>query len=215
VSQASINLYCIVLKGFFKWLVSQGYTKDNALAMVRVHPQPWTPTAPFSDEEVARLLAVADPMERAVLLLLLDCGLRASELAGLRLGSIDLVAGVITVKGKGGKVRRVGLNKGPKKALRAHFTTQAECNGYLWPEGWDRKKLAAMLDKLGRKAGVAPVFAHRFRHTFATRFLRASGDALALKALLGHESLVMTERYVKTLEQERAVSVHKKHPLVA
>jgi len=80
--------------------------------------------------------------------------------------------------------------------------------------GFDRKHLAYILDGLGRKAHVAPVFAHRFRHTFASGFLRQTGDALALKALLGHSSLTMVTRYVGLLEGERAVEVHRAHSLV-
>ncbi|GAG07395.1 unnamed protein product, partial [marine sediment metagenome] len=82
-----------------------------------------------------------------------------------------------------------------------------------WPSHWNRKHLAYLLDKLGRRAEVARVHAHRFRHTFASSFLRETGDCLALKVLLGHSSLVMTQRYTAALEAERAVEVHRQHPI--
>ena len=215
-SQAYVCLNVRVLRGFFSWLVGQGEIKTNPLEGMTVKEPPWTPVPPFTPEERQRLLdAARSPLEHVVVMLLLDTGLRASELTGLRLADIDLQANELTIHGKGGKERRVALNPEPRKALLAYFASQAQLDGLVWPEGWHRKRLSYLLDKLGRRAGVARVHAHRFRHTFASSFLRETGDALALKALLGHSSLIMVQRYTAALEEERAIEVHREHPIVA
>ena len=211
ISQATFGLYCIVIRRFFGWLLEQGQIKENPLAAMRVHAQPWHPVSPFSDDEIQRLIkAATEPMERAVVLLLLDCGLRASELTGLKLEDIDLAAGELQIRGKGGKERRVALNAKPRQALLA----LRQDDGLLWPEGWNRRQLATMLDRIARRANVGRCFPHRFRHTFATRLLAETGDGLALKKLLGHESMTMVLRYTESKEGDRAIEVHRQHSLV-
>lgn len=214
-SQAYVALNVRVIRLFFNWLVSQREIKANPLEGIAVRTPAWTPVQPFSPEECQRLVSAArSPLERVAVLLLLDTGLRASELCALRLADVDLQANELTVHGKGGKQRRVALNPGPRKALLAYLSG-VRLNGLIWPENWDRKNLAYALDKIGRRASVARVHPHRFRHTFASTFLRATGDALALKALLGHSSLTMTQRYVSALEEERSVAVHHQHPIAS
>jgi len=210
ICSASLAVYCTVAKRFFGWLAEARKIKDNPLAGMHIHAAPWHPTPPFTKDEIQRLLKAATvPIEKVVLLLLLNTGLRVSELTGLTLEDIDLKRNEIKVLGKGNKQRIEALHPGPKAALREYLKVQAD--GLLWPEGWDRQKVARLLDEIGRRAGVSRVFPHRFRHTFATAFLRETGDALALKYLLGHSSMMMVERYVSYEEAHRALDVHKKH----
>lgn len=214
-AQSYVNLMAHVTKGFLAWSVRQDYIACNPMTgmiLPKEHPHP---RPPFSNDEVRRLTGAATtPLAQVLILLLLDTGMRASELAGLRLTDVDFETGTLTVHGKGAKVRVLALNEGPRQALQVYLTSRPQQDGLIWPEGFDRKNLAYLLDGLGRQARVAPVFAHRFRHTFASYFLKQTGDALALKALLGHSSLTMVTRYVGLLEGERAVEVHRAHSLV-
>jgi len=57
-----------------------------------------------------------------------------------------------------------------------------------------------MLQRIGRRAGVAGVTVHRFRHTFAINFLRNGGNVLALQELLGHEKLDTVRIYARLAE---------------
>ena len=213
-SQSYVCLNTRVCKRFFSWLVERGEIKANPLEGITVHDPPWTPVPPFTPEERQRLLSAASsPLERAVILLLLDCGLRASELCNLRLADIDLNQNALRISGKGGKERHVALNPGPRTALLEYLISQSQMDGLVWPTDWNRKHLAYLLDKLGRRAGVARVHAHRFRHSFASSFLAQTGDALALKALLGHSSMTMVVRYTAAAEEQRAGEVHRQHPI--
>lgn len=214
-SQSYVCLNVRVFKCFFAWLMAQGEIRESPLADMTAKEPPWTPVSPFTPNECQRLLSAADSsLERLVVLLLLDTGLRASELTGLQVEDIDLDLNELAIVGKGGKQRRVALNPRPRKALLAHLMERAQVDGQIWPSGWKRQQLAYLLDKIGRRAGVARCHAHRFRHTWASAFLRETGDALALQQLLGHSSLIMVQRYTAALEEERSVQVHKQHSVI-
>lgn len=215
VSHNALNIYILELRVFLRFLVDNGYLKENPLEHLRTHREPLPPVTPFTREEVGRLIeATQTPFEEAVLVLLLDSGLRASELCNLELEDIDLRAGELIVrKGKGGKSRRLALNAKPRKALRKYLRGRAQLDGLLWPAQWQRKQLSWMLDKLARRAKVHCVYPHRFRHHWAVELRRAGVDILVIQQLLGHSSIQMTLRYVAYVEGEIAVQVHRRHPI--
>jgi integrase len=213
-AQSYVNLTAHVTKGFLAWCVRQGYIVRNpmeGMVLPREHPQP---RHPFTSDEVRRLIVAADtPLARAAVLLLLDTGMRASELAGLGLADVDFDSDTLTVHGKGAKVRLVALNEGPREALLAYLASRAQEDGRVWPERFDRKALAYLVDGIGHQAHVCPIFPHRFRNTFATNFLAATGNPLALQALLGHTTLDMVQRYVAAAQGDLALAVHRAHPM--
>ena len=201
-----------VLKGFFTWLVETGELEANPMMAIRPRMPAWNPVPPYSDKEMRRLLeAAVSPMEKALIMLLADTGMRASELAGLRLEDIDLDQGILWVMGKGGKRRRLALNDQPRRAIAAYLLTAGLNNGRLWPERFQRQHLRNLVYSVGKRAGVTRAFPHRFRHTFAMHFLAQTGNALALQALLGHTSLIMVQRYIAATQQEMALEAHRQH----
>jgi len=217
VSHNALTCYTLELRVFFRWLVENGYMKENPLDRFRTHREPLPPVTPFTKEEAARLMeAIQTPFERAVLMLLMDCGLRASELCNLKLEDIDLRAGELIVrKGKGGKSRRLALNARPRRALVEYLRGRGQLDGLLWPAQWQRKQLSWALDKLARRAKVYRVYPHRFRHSWAIELRREGVDILVIQQLLGHSSIQMTLRYVAFCEQEIAVEVHRQHPIAS
>jgi len=213
-SQGYTNLAGHVVKGFLAWSTRQDYIKCNpmeGMILPKEHPEP---PRPFTDDEIRRFMAAATtPLVYAVVMILLDTGLRASEFCGLRMGDVDFENGTLRVLGKGSKRRVVALNEGPRQALLAYLQSRAQLDGTIWPEHFDRKHLAYLLDCLGRRAGVPRIHPHLFRHTFACRFLALTNNPLALQALLGHATLDMTRHYVSLVQGELAVEVHRQHPL--
>jgi len=214
-SQGYTNLMGHVVKGFLAWCVRQEYIRWNpmdGMILPKEHPEP---PRPFTDDEIRRILGAATmPLAHAVVVMLLDTGLRASELCELRMGDVDFESGTLTVLGKGSRHRVVALNPGPRQALLTHLSSRAQDDGMIWPEHFDRKHLAYLLDCLGRQAGVPRIHPHLFRHTFACRFLAQTHDPLALQALLGHSSLDMTRHYTTFVQADLAVEVHRQHPLI-
>ncbi len=106
LSPISVAGYVRTLKVLGNWLAAEELAQAAALRTLRKPRVPDKLVEPISDDAMRRLLAVADVRDRAILLLLLDCGLRVSEAAGLRLGDLR-PDGTLKVMGKGAKERIV------------------------------------------------------------------------------------------------------------
>jgi integrase/recombinase XerD len=211
------------LSALWTWGVDQGIVEANIVRAVEApHPNPPV-IEPLSQHEVERLLHActekrswktakrdATPNElarptadrdRALILLLVDTGMRASELCGIRTDDLNMAANRIKVLGKGNKERSVFFGKRTSKALWKYVGPRAarEWVFAVGPEEDERPMtrdvLCRLLTRIADRAGVPDVYPHRFRHTFAITFLRNGGDLLALKELLGHTDLEMVERY--------------------
>ncbi len=147
--------------------------------------------------------------DRALILVLVDCGIRVSEICALTIGDYDDKRGRLRIQhGKGDKERYVIVGSTARKALWKYLASRegAMPGAPLFATKTDqhmvRDNLRHTLDIIGKNAGVNGVHAHKFRHTFAVNFLRNGGNVMLLKELLGHESLVMVSQYVKIAEQD-------------
>ncbi len=147
--------------------------------------------------------------DRAIILTLVDSGLRASELCALTVGDYDAQRGRLHVAhGKGDKERFVTVGARTQKAIWRYLTTRPRVkrNAPLFATRSEqhirRDNLRKMLVSIGERGDVSHVHPHRFRHTFAITFLRNGGNVLTLKELLGHESLAMVMHYARVAEQD-------------
>jgi integrase/recombinase XerD len=172
------------------------------------------PIDPLNLGEVRAILDTAEDGERptatrdrAIVLTLLDSGLRASELCNLDTSDYDQGRGRLHVRaGKGDKGRYVFLGDRARKAIWRYLAQRAGKGGSLFTvQGggrFTRRNLHQLLQRLGDRAGVTGVHPHRFRHTFAITFLRNGGNVFELKAILGHESLHTVQIYLRLAEAD-------------
>ena len=179
--------------------------------MVRITPPVDRPdeVRPFTDAEVNSLIDAAKTTQNAkrdeaILWLLLDTGIRASELCALRFQDMDMGAKTVIVQGKGGKSRSVPFGRTPAKVLWQYLKDEGREPDeplFLSERGaaFTRLGLLQMIERLGKKANLSSVRTspHTFRHTFAVSFLRNGGNQFSLMSILGHTSLEMTSRYVQ------------------
>lgn len=204
---ASVALHLKALRAFFAWAVAKGRLKRSPAASV---PLPhWRPDAiePYTPAQVAAMFASAHTaQERAVVAVLLNTGIRASELCRLR--PEDVKAGRLLIQGKGAKQRWVGVDTGTEELLRAQM---AESDSDTVFGLVDRHAAMYVVRRLARRAGVPKAHPHRFRNTFAVMYLKSGGDALDLQTLLGHSSLEQTKRYVEWGKADRAIEGQLKH----
>ncbi len=197
---------------FFTWCLEREYCRRNPCAIVKPPKVPEGTRQAFSDDEVHRMSlctndkkGVIGARDRAILALLLDTGIRASELCHLRLSDVDWPRRRILVHlGKGGRDRWLPLGHETQRRLQLWvrlrwnlptdrlFLTQRR-------EPLEYGALAAMCTKLGDRASVGDCTPHVFRHTYATQHYRAHKDLVALQTLLGHASVEMTMRYLRQL----------------
>ncbi|MFC2008181.1 tyrosine recombinase XerC, partial [Chloroflexota bacterium] len=142
----------------------------------------------------------------AILILMIDTGIRLSELCGLHFEDTHVEEGYLKVMGKGSKERIVPVGATAQKMLWRyiiHFRPEPliQADDYLFfsMDGKPLKPNAVKLlvNRWGKKAGVPRFHSHLCRHTFATNFLvHHSGDVFRLQQILGHTSLEMVRRYV-------------------
>jgi integrase/recombinase XerD len=155
--------------------------------------------------------------DKAIVVVLLDTGLRVSELCDLNLGDVDMKSGAVQVRsGKLDKGRTVYMGNVAKDALWRYLgkrkDTRTDDPVFQTTHGqrMDRSALRKMLLGAGARAEIVePVTPHRMRHTFAIAYLRNGGDVYTLQRLLGHSSMEMVKRYL-ALAQTDIAEAHRK-----
>lgn len=214
VSKKTVLNAHVALSSLWTFAIRDGICTDHIPRRVTPPTPDRRVIKPFSKDEVKRLLAaIGPPVERnrAIILMLLDTGIRASELADMTIGSIEDTK--ISVIGKGDKERLIPLSRTTLLALLDYLHTRHGTNKkspmFSVKSGAtiNRHTLRKWLERLGERAGVSNCHPHRFRHTFAINYLRNGGDAISLQALLGHSTLEMVLIYVD-LADDDVVAIH-------
>lgn len=223
----TVHHYYCVLKAFFNWCVREGFISESPLTKIKLKAPRLNVVQPYSNQDILRLIEVCDydcknnarllgSRNKAIVLMLLDTGLRASELANIKLDEIDSERGWIKVKGKGAKERVVRIGATAQKALWRYlvYREKSKCeNLWITEEGKPLEVggIQTMVMRLKERAGLtAKGNCHRFRHTFALHFLRIDRNPFNLQYLLGHSDLRMVRHYVSTLGMEDALKAHEK-----
>jgi site-specific recombinase XerD len=200
------------LRTFFRWLVSEGVLEVSPLEAIPAPTARPDQIQPFTEAQVGALLSAArrsqhPRRDEAVVMFLLDTGMRASELCTLKLRDLDLSGKKAVVLGKGNKHRAVYFGRSTAKALWQHLKEDPRDpespvffadRGPRAGEPLTRWGVRQIIERLGKAAGIEAVRCspHTLRHTMAVSFLRNGGQVFALKELLGHTDLKMTNRYV-------------------
>lgn len=212
VSKTSKLDYYVGLSSLWTWAVSEELVDKH---VVRDLARPHADTRqvePFTENDIKHLAHEATGPSayklkmRATIMLLLDTGLRASEVCDLTIGDLKLKEGYAIIMGKGNKERRVEFGPRTGQAIWRYLANRGslQTSDYFLisrtGRRLDRDELAHRLKSLGKRAGVDNCHPHRFRHTFAVMFLRNGGSSLALQRLLGHSTMEMVRVYVKLSE---------------
>ena len=212
-SAGTCQLRHAALRQFSTWLAEEGETPTDALVGLRP-PKVDRPVIPrLSNEEVAALVracrgpAFVDRRDEALVRLMTEGLLRASEALGLTVADVDVRRGIATVRrGKGGKGRLVPFGPETGRALDRYLRLRRRHplahTAPMWLPGGGRagfhyQGLAAALGARARAAGIEGFHLHRLRHTGASRWLRAGGTPTALRAVGGWTTLDMVQRYTE------------------
>lgn len=194
------------VKAFFNWAVKEGFLAENAAAGLCRPRNNWQPV-PLTKDQVKRILDAAQHTEQperdyAIVALLIDTGLRVSELCNAPVNALDLDSGQLRVVGKGGAERVLIVGKRTRTALWRWLMVRPDCEAPNLFVSRNSRPLSPLVvgrhvRNIGKRAGVAPCYPHLFRHTFAVLYLRAGGDPFTLQYLLGHSDMTVTRMYVK------------------
>lgn len=222
-SPATAARYYDAIRAFFVFLEAEGFLDSNPMSQVVKPKAPRPIIEPLKAEEVEALLASCGTADfigirnRLILLMLVDCGLRASELGALELGDVDLDLQALMVRmGKGGKSRRVPFGRAVGMALERYLVRRGKLDSEAllvtcYGHPIDRYHLRHIIIGCAEKAGIEHkrMGPHLLRHTFAVSYLRAGGDVFSLQKMLGHADLTMTRRYSELADSD----VQEKHRL--
>lgn len=236
-TERTVQTYARSARAFFHWLICREIITHNPFDEI-IFPKVGRPLIQtITPEEFERLLEACTPLNttssiteragarnRAILWLLYDTGIRLSELLNLRLKDLDRRHGVIVVRGKGAKERRIALGKNCQRHLLSYLDHHRPLDKEL--REWDnpgedhlflsetRRELTSsgiqlMFKRIKQRAGITGkrISAHIFRHTFAIRYLTLDNDPFSLQQLLGHEDMTTVRHYMhmndETIQEQK------------
>jgi site-specific recombinase XerD len=196
---------------FSKYLIEQGELPESFITHIqKIKPKRHLPPKKISvsEPDIEKLLAVCrTPLDRMIVELLSQTGLRASEATHLLLDDIDLERGYLIVRrAKWGKTRKVGLNLRVQQALRNYLAQRSITESqYLLNNGSgqpiSRHGVFTRLEKLGHLADIE-VTPHALRRAFVTINANKGRPLQMLQMACGHSDITTTRSYCLTTEDE-------------
>lgn len=213
VSPRTINNIMRNVKVFCNFLLKENVISQVPTANVSYQKESNDTFEVFSDDDVMKLIAAPNQRvytgfrDYVMMLVLIDTGLRISEMTGVRLCDVDFATRQIYIRAENVKTR-IGRfvpisAKTAKELDRLNEMTGATGEDYLFMtqfgERYYADTFAKMLKKYGKKAGLTGVRVspHTFRNYMAIKYLKNGGDPFSLMRILGHTDISMTNRYVK------------------
>ncbi|MBY0369440.1 tyrosine recombinase XerC [bacterium] len=219
-----------VIKGFLKFLYREGHVPKNLAKLVTLPKAHIKLPHVLKPEDVTKLIDGVEPVtllqkrSRAMMELLYSTGMRISELVQLTYADVDFRQGTVRVRGKGDKERLVPMGRHCQRAIHdyiaampAALTREAAMPLFLNRDG-ERVSVRTLQRNLrhyaveilgGEGLKVSP---HTFRHSCATHLLARGAGLREIQELLGHESLVTTQKYTQVDTERLKRSYQAAHP---
>jgi len=243
LSRAAVQLRFSALRTFFKFLMRHGVVENlpiKNLALPKLEKR--LPKFLTKEQMEALLVAPAKLFEMqkgtkgpgrplsaevclrdiAVLETIYSCGLRISELCGMRFEDIDWSEQIVRVRGKGKKERLVHIGQPALAAIQNYWNAVSEPPAGLSPVFRSDTKKAGPLSplQLSRRlktylvvAGLDPSLTpHKLRHSYATHLLDAGADLRSVQELLGHAHLITTQVYTHVTTERLKKAYDAAHP---
>ncbi|MFU8814179.1 MAG: tyrosine recombinase XerC [Pseudomonadales bacterium] len=223
----SIQRVLSSLRSLYRYLLRHRLVTKDPTAGIRGPKARRTLPGVLDTDQAAQLLAstAETPLEirdQAVAELLYGSGLRLSELTGANLADVDLAAGFITVRGKGGRMRQVPLGRYSIAALQRWLPLRdvpaagSDPAPLFTGRGGRRISPRTVQQRLKRLAmrqlGSDELHPHMLRHSFASHLLESSSDLRAVQELLGHADISTTQIYTHLDFQHLARVYDAAHP---
>lgn len=212
---------------FHRFLLVEGYAEVNPTSIIEAPKTLAKLPQVLTGREVEALLAapvsdaLQDVRDRAMLEILYATGLRVSELVGLGVRDVNVVAGYLMAFGKGGKERLVPMGESACAAVSRYLVEarpvmdRSGDNVYLFltrlGDRMTRQAFWNIIKKRALEAGIRKTISpHTLRHSFATHLLENGADLRSVQAMLGHADLATTQIYTH-VTRERLKRIHEEH----
>ncbi|GAC1431105.1 MAG: tyrosine recombinase XerC [Terriglobales bacterium] len=231
LSKTSVARSLAAVRSLYRWLAQEGMVEQNPAKLVATPKLakhlPRVPTI----EEMNGVIDGAMPevaafpeRNRLMLELLYGCGIRNSELVGIKLDHIHMSSRVILIRGKGSKERQVPFGEAVKTALDVYLPLRQQelakqkkaTPALLINHRGGRlttRSVGRIIKAIAVAKGLSPdVHPHTLRHAFGTHLLEEGADLRAIQEMLGHERLSTTQRYTQ-LSMKHVLQVYDQtHP---
>ncbi len=218
------------LRGFYKYCLLEQVTKTDPTVLLEAPKLKRSLPDVLTYEEIENIIAQIDLSKpeggrnKAILETMYSCGLRVSELVGLKISNLYLDVGFIKVLGKGDKERLVPIGRSAikyinlyRRNIRVHIPVQPGNDDTLFLNRrgsmLSRVMIFLMLKELVQKAGITKnISPHTLRHSFATHLVEGGADLRAVQEMLGHESITTTEIYTHLDREYLRNTLQQFHP---
>jgi excisionase family DNA binding protein len=212
-SKSTANRYLALLKKMFSLAIDEGYLETNPAAKIKKSSEKdLLKERVLTEDEEARLKSASYPVLRSIISVALHTGMRLQEILSLRWAQVNFAEMMLTAeRTKSGKPRTIPLNA----ALHNELLNLRSLDGrspFVFPNPKTGKPLTTVKTAFGaacRRAGISELRFHDLRHTFGSRLVEKGADIETVRSLLGHASIVVTQRYVHSTDERRRTAVEK------
>lgn len=229
LSARSVARHLTTLRNFYRFLLSEGRTKQDPTALIPL-PRQWRNVPKtLSGTQVDELTAAPrgdTPLglrDRAMIELAYSSGLRVSELCGVETGNLETELGVLRVTGKGGRQRLVPVGQSALGAIREYVERgraailKGRASRYLFVTAlgtkMTRENFSRALAEHGKRAGIfRDLSPHKLRHTFATHLVEGGADLRSVQTMLGHADIATTQIYTHVARSRLKQTLETHHP---
>jgi len=226
ISENSKRRLMSAVRGFYKFLMTDGHiTKSPAEDLDTPQKSFYLPRF-LSQSEIEQLLSTPDTStetglrDRAILELMYACGLRISELRDVKLGDIDIDAGILTTTGKGSKTRRVPVGSSAIEWVQSYLIKRRKHENvenrilFVTPLGrpLNRQMVHKMIKGYAETCGLEGVSPHTLRHSFATHLVQNRADIRSVQQMLGHADISTTQIYTHITDAHLKKAYDNFHP---
>lgn len=217
INRVSVRTYARAVKVFLRWLYFEDYIDIdvNKLLLMKATKDV---IIPLSDLEVKGLINYYDNFtylncrNKTMLMLMLDCGLRLSEVVNLKISDLDLKNNYLIINGKGSKQRLVPFGISTKKQLVIYMQYRVNLNNnnsiFLNQNltAITTNTIKMLFARLKKHEKFKRIYPHLLRHTFATNFIYAGGNLEVLRVLMGHSTINITQIYIHLAAQKHLLN---------
>lgn len=220
------------VRAFYKYLLLEEIITDDPTLLLEGPKLDRKLPGVLSVEEIEALISAIDHSKpdglrnRAIIEVLYGCGLRVSELVGLKLSALFLDVEYLRITGKGNKERLVPIGNEAIKHLHFYFEgvrkKQRIAKGHedfvflnRFGKKLSRVTVFTVIKDLAKKAGIRKkISPHTLRHSFATHLVEGGADLRAVQQMLGHESILTTEIYTHLDREYLRTTLISYHPRI-
>lgn len=222
LAKSTVNRKIQSLRTLYAILREQGVIESNPTEKVKSKKVAKQNETKWLDREQVRSIFKAidnakqgeskTAQQRAIISILVNCGLRVQELCDIKMNDIDWEAGLLSVNGKGGKFRRVPFNSGTKRNIMKWLQYRNIDGEYLFNTERSDHMTPRAVQHITKKLAEQLNFSftvHQLRHTALKNVADTTGKLEIVAAVAGHENVNTSRRYVEPSLQEIGDAMRK------